>query len=170
MSTWLEPIVCEDISETKITLSVPNNFFITWIRDNYLSIIRESLQQLTGRGYEMEFKSRDLFSGKDLETVCEPDVRGLLQSSLNITSEFCLTRNINPRYTFESFVVGNCNQFARAAALAVTENLGGTYNPLFIYGGVGLGKTHLMSAVGYEVLSKDREQESLLQHVRGIHQ
>jgi chromosomal replication initiator protein len=77
---------------------------------------------------------------------------------MSVTDEFALTHNLNPLYTFESFVVGSCNQFAGAAAQAVTENLGGTYNPLFIYGGVGLGKTHLMSAIGYDVLSKDKSK------------
>ena len=79
--------------------------------------------------------------------------------SFVLTDEFALRRNLNPRYTFESFVVGACNQFAHAAALSVAENLAGSYNPLFLYGGVGLGKTHLMSAVGYEVLSKNHKKK-----------
>jgi chromosomal replication initiator protein len=62
-----------------------------------------------------------------------------IPSAMSVTDEFALTRNLNPLYTFESFVVGSCNQFARAASLAVTDNLGGTYNPLFIYGGSGTG-------------------------------
>ena len=71
------------------------------------------------------------------------------------TEEYAVRRNLNPRYTFESFVVGECNRFADAAARSVVDKLGGSYNPLFIYGGVGLGKTHLMSAIGYAVLAKD---------------
>jgi len=159
MSTWLDPIVCEEVSDDKITFSVPNNFFILWIRDNYLSKIRESLTEVTGRRFEMEFKSRDEFR-KDLPVPpIQTETSSDLYSSLSITDEFALNRNLNPRYTFESFVVGSCNQFPRAAALAVAENLGATYNPLFIYGGVGLGKTHLMSAVGYQVLSNDKSRK-----------
>ena len=152
VSTWLEPIVCEEILEDKIVLTVPNNFFIRWIKENHLGIIRDSLEEISGRRFELNFKSRDEFASDSLESSCE----GTDRSDMTVTDEFALTRNLNPLYTFESFVLGSCNQFARAAALAVSENLGDTYNPLFIYGGVGLGKTHLMSAVGYDVLSRDK--------------
>ena len=152
VSTWLEPIVCEEILEDKIVLTVPNNFFIRWIKENHLRIIRDSLEEISGRRFELNFKSRDEFASDSLESSCE----GTDRSDMTVTDEFALTRNLNPLYTFESFVLGSCNQFARAAALAVSENLGDTYNPLFIYGGVGLGKTHLMSAVGYDVLSRDK--------------
>jgi len=158
MSTWLEPIVCEDISERRILLSVPNNFFAVWIRDNYLKIIAESLRELTGRQYELDFRSRNELCGDSPANLSTENGVGNYESALSITGEFALSKNLNPRYTFESFVVGGCNQFARAAALAVSENLGRSYNPLFIYGGVGLGKTHLMSAVGYAVLSRDKSK------------
>ncbi len=153
MSTWLEPVVCEEISEGKLTLSVPNNFFAAWIKDNYLPLLIDSLLELTGISYEVTFRSRDDSGQNNVakpihSTHSNPD-------PLVLTEEFALRRNLNPRYTFESFVVGACNQFAHAAALSVSENLAGSYNPLFIYGGVGLGKTHLMSAIGYEVLSKN---------------
>ncbi len=154
MSTWLEPVVCEEISEGKLTLSVPNNFFAAWIKDNYLSLLLDSLLELTGISYEVAFRCRD-DSGQNNPPKLVDTSHSKPNSSFAITEEFALRRNLNPRYTFESFVVGSCNQFAHAAALSVSENLAGSYNPLFIYGGVGLGKTHLMSAVGYEVLSKN---------------
>ena len=159
MSTWLDPIVCEEATSDHVVLSVPNNFFVVWIRDNYLDTIRQSLNEVTGNRFEIEFRSRDEFAGAPPESTPVTGLGDKLSTSLSITEEFALTRNLNPRYTFESFVVGNCNQFARAAALAVAENLGSSYNPLFIYGGVGLGKTHLMSAVGYEVLSRDKSKK-----------
>jgi chromosomal replication initiator protein len=163
MATWLEPIVCEDISETKITLSVPNKFFIGWIKDKYLQILHDSLKDVAGRPYEIDFQSREE-AGIDAELGIPPEALDtepcLSESPLApLTDEFARSRNLNARYTFESFVVGGCNQFAHAAAMSVAENLGGSYNPLFIYGGVGLGKTHLMSAIGYAVLSKDRTKK-----------
>lgn len=159
VSTWLEPIICEDISEDQVVLSVPNNFFIGWIKDNYVKMIRDSLLEVTGTRYEMNFKSRDDFGNKGFDTALEQQDQSVLSESMSMTDEFALKRNLNPRYTFESFVVGGCNQFAHAAALSVSENPGKSYNPLFIYGGTGLGKTHLMSAIGYSVVSKDKTKK-----------
>ncbi len=158
MSTWLEPIVCEEISENKLTLSVPNNFFVGWIKDNYLELIIDCLYQITQISYQVELRSRDNLGAVD-QKVMSLFVEPQAPESVSITDEFALKRNLNPRYSFESFVVGSCNQFARAAALSVAENLSGSYNPLFLYGGVGLGKTHLMSAVGFEVLSRDKTKK-----------
>lgn len=159
VSTWLEPINCQETGDDKVVLSVPNNFFIVWIKDNYLKEIRNCLLELSGRTYEIDFKSRDEFmpdtpQGRSIDTEELAE-----EGSSAISDELALTKNLNPRYTFESFVVGNCNIFAQAAALSVSENLGGSYNPLFIYGGVGLGKTHLMSAIGYAVLSRHKNKK-----------
>ncbi len=158
MSTWLEPIACEEISERTILLSAPTNFHVAWIRDNYLNLISESVGQVFGNKYEIDFLSRNEFDALLPESAppgVAPDRASIIEA-FSITDEFARKHKLNPRYTFESFVVGSCNQFANAAAVSVSENLGGTYNPLFIYGGVGLGKTHLMSAIGYDVLSKDK--------------
>jgi chromosomal replication initiator protein len=157
MVTWFEPIICEQICDNRLVLSVPNNFFILWIRDNYFSLLSDSVSEATGIKYEMDFRSRDEFGAKEVADYIRQAENSV--ESMSMTAEFALKRNLNPRYTFESFVVGNCNQFAHAAAMSVTENLGKSYNPLFIYGGVGLGKTHLMSAIGYEVLKKDKAKK-----------
>jgi len=158
MMTWFEPIICEDVCDNRLILSVPNNFFILWIRDNYANLLNDVVSEATGIKYEMDFKSRDEVTPRETIAPEEAAENETLSESPVITDEFALQRNLNPRYTFESFVVGNCNQFARAAAMSVTENLGRSYNPLFIYGGVGLGKTHLMSAIGYEVIKKDKNR------------
>jgi chromosomal replication initiator protein len=147
------------MSQDRVLLSVPNNFFIMWIKDNYSNIINNCLKELTGKRYEIEFRSRDEFAEEEYHDVSDSNKSPAELPSYRMSDELALKHNLSPRYTFESFVVGSCNQFARAAALSVTENLGGSYNPLFLYGGVGLGKTHLMSAIGYAVISKDRSQK-----------
>ena len=159
-STWLKPIEFEEISDGKAYLSVPNSFFISWIKDNYVGIIRNCLSEVTGNAYELVFRSRD-------DPLAERDDSGDHEGGVNSVSnpaslfaeKDALKHNLNPRYTFESFVVGECNRFADAAARSVADNLGRNYNPLFIYGGVGLGKTHLMSAIGYSVLSADTSKK-----------
>lgn len=158
MSTWLEPIVCEKVSDKGILLSVPNNFFIMWIKDNYTDLITETVSEITGQRYTVEFVSRDQFCDQTVQSEAQQK-ENLKSSQSGINDQFALKHNLNPRYTFESFVVGSCNQFARAAALSIIDNLGGSYNPLFIYGGVGLGKTHLMSAIGYAVVSNDKNKK-----------
>jgi len=160
MSTWIEPIVCEDVSDGKISLSVPNNFFVAWLKDNYLKLIRESIIEVTGNDYELDFRSRDDFSHRVPHESASPVGPFVPQPSSPalVSDEFALRHNLNPRYTFESFVVGSYNRFAHAAALSVAESLGGSYNPFFIFAGTGLGKTHLLSAIGYAVLSRDRNK------------
>jgi chromosomal replication initiator protein len=155
--TWLSPVLCEKISDFEIILSVPSNFFATWIKDNYLQIISSSLLELTGKDFKIEFTNR----GESCpETISSEKKNTHLEDIPPITNnrDFARKRNLNPRYTFDSFVVGSCNQFAHAAARSVSENLGGSYNPLFIYGSVGLGKTHLMSAIGYSAVVRDRNK------------
>ena len=158
INTWILPMVCEGLSNNKVVFSVPNNFFVTWIKDNYIRVINDTINEVTGRKLYIEFRSR--------EDSCLPYIprpQGIFPLSVNVKdttpiSDYVRKRNINPRYTFESFVVGSCNQFAHAAARSVSENLGASYNPLFIYGSVGLGKTHLMSAIGYAVACRDRSR------------
>lgn len=159
-STWLKPIEFEEISDGKAYLSVPNSFFISWIRDNYLGIIRDSLLQVTGNAYELVFRSRDdALVVQDESGDHEGPLEPVSDSGSFFTEAYAVKHNLNPRYTFESFVVGECNRFADAAARSVADNLGKNYNPLFIYGGVGLGKTHLMSAIGYAALSRDTSKK-----------
>lgn len=159
ISTWITPMVCEDVTDTKVVFSVPNSFFITWIKDNYLKTISDSINEVAGRVLYIELRCRE-------ESVSQNqtfDDSALFQQGAKAEvasiAEYVRKRNINPRYTFESFVVGSCNQFAHAAAKSVSENLGASYNPLFIYGSVGLGKTHLMSAVGYAVACRDKTRK-----------
>ncbi len=133
--TWIEPLSFIDLQDSKCRLGVPNAFFRDWVSENFESIIVTLLKDVTKEDIKVEYVlKRD-------EKVVEEKKKIILKRGTGY-SQF------NPRYTFENFVVGSSNQFANAACLAVSTNPGKTYNPLFIYGGVGLGKTHLLNAVG----------------------
>lgn len=144
-STWIAPLESVTVGEGSILLRAPNRFFVDWLRDNKLTDnITESLLNLTGRSYALEFEIRGRAvapTGRVREPISTkpPEINWRERS---------LRTGLNPRYTFDSFVVGKCNEFAHAASIAVAGDSPRTYNPLFIYGGVGLGKTHLLNAIG----------------------
>jgi len=130
--TWFRPTQFRALQGSALHVWVPNAQFREWLTRNYLGVIAEALQEL-GRGdVEVSFLSEPDKTAAS-ETTAEPPVGAA---------------SLNPKYTFESFVVGSSNQFAHAAARAVAEIPSKSYNPLFLYGGVGLGKTHLMHAIG----------------------
>lgn len=139
---WFSPIKLLDIKNSEVFIEVPNRFFKDWIEDNFPSIISDSFYQITGH----QAKVRYIVTSKEYEA-------GLIEEKKRIIKK----SNLNPRYTFDTFVVGPSNQFAHAAAFRVAENPGFVYNPLFIYGGVGLGKTHLLTAIGNYILDKKTE-------------
>ena len=137
---WFSPIKLLNIKNSEIFIEVPNRFFKDWIEDNFPSLIKEAFNQVTGNNYEIHY----IISGKEPE-----------QLTIDEKIKKVKRGNLNPKYTFDTFVVGPSNQFAHAASLRVAENPGFSYNPLFIYGGVGLGKTHLISAIGNFILDKN---------------
>jgi len=148
--TWLKPTRYSHSEAETLVIRVPNQEFQEWIQDHYNSIIQDALEKLrlgfSGIRYEMEIQPEKKSSGNG-ETK-------LRQTSLDFES---VDHQLNARYTFDTFVVGSCNQFANAAARAVAETPAKAYNPLFLYGGVGLGKTHLMQAVGHTIKQRQRE-------------
>jgi len=142
--TWLRPTRFSHVDNEAIVVSVPNPEFRDWIQEHYAGLIAEGLRQLN-----LSFKEiRYVFAETAEKRSLNSDATKPLQSKLDFDS---VEHQLNPRYTFASFVVGNCNQFAHAAASAVAQAPAKAYNPLFLYGGVGLGKTHLMQAVGHMV-------------------
>ena len=132
--TWIEPISSMTYSNGSVLLSVPNGFFKDWIVQNFEVLIRASVFEITKADARVEY------------VVEKQEARPAVKSAA--IKKQVLPGVFNPRYVFETFVVGASNQFANAACLAVSHNPGKVYNPLFIYGGVGLGKTHLLNAIG----------------------
>jgi len=141
---WFKPMKLSQIKEQTATLEIPNRFFKEWIEDTYPNLIKESLEGVLGYPVTIRYKIEEK----------QPNVQKKIIEKLENRRIRLANRGIylNPKYTFDNFVTGNSNQFAHAAAIAVAESPGRTYNPLFIYGGVGLGKTHLMNAIGNRVL------------------
>src|SRR5262245_19574046 len=143
--TWLKPTQQLALSEGTLEVEVPSTFFAEWINNHYLAMIRDSLSEIHAGDLAIRFKTRpDVIPGEPPDDA--PIERFLRRRSAPPQPPG--PGSLNPRYTFESFVVSSSNQFAHAAAKAVAEQPGMHYNPLYIYGGFGLGKTHLMHAVG----------------------
>ena len=150
--TWLEPLTVHKVEGNTVTVVVPTGQIgINYIRNKYLLPLNVAVSEATGKEYDIE-----LIEPKDIppETVQAP------VSSITI-NENIEKANLNPRYTFDTFVVGSNNKMAHAASVAVAESPGEAYNPLFIYGGVGLGKTHLMHSIAHYVLEKNSEAKVL---------
>ena len=144
--TWLKSLKFLTAQDQTLFLEVSNEFSRDWILDKYLDLIKQSLFSLSG----VEWEVRLLLSGEEIKTTqLTDDYPEDPRDSLTLPRG---REKLNPKYTFESFVVGESNKFAHAASLAVAEAPARAYNPLFIYGGVGLGKTHLMHAIGHFVL------------------
>lgn len=137
--TWIDPIKFLDCSDGVCSVVIPNTFFRDWIVDNFEPLLKTLLKELTSGDVKIEYllKKEETKIEKKNVALKKPVISDLFK----------------PKYTFENFVVGSSNQFANAACLAVANNPGKVYNPLFIYGGVGLGKTHLLNAIGNFLLS-----------------
>jgi chromosomal replication initiator protein len=162
---WFEPMVCLDTTEELMTLGVPTDFAAIWINDNYLDLITQRLRLTAGRMVSVVLKTLDSSHGGSRGPHSGARQAGDHGSSANRSRAAAPRRTgtryddrgpapgtLNPRNTFETFVVGNNNQMAHAAALAVAQSPAQAYNPLFIYGDTGLGKTHLMHAIGHAIL------------------
>lgn len=145
--TWIKPIKIVAMEDKCVQLSVPNKFFKDWLMDNYLSMIKNSLHNVVGISVDIDF-----ILNKEKEKKSEAAVLNFEQPQNN-SGNHQTARNksisfLNNHYTFDRFVVGPSNQFAHAASIAVAKQPAKNYNPLFIYGGSGLGKTHLLNAIG----------------------
>ena len=154
--TWFKPIVARELSPQLVDLEVPNAFFVDWIHEHHLSTLRIALHEVMGVTPEVRFTPRELVLPAPLpptaalRTAETTGATGMPSPGAR-AGNLWLESQLNPRLTFETFVVGGSNRFTNAACRAVAERPGAVYNPLFIYGGSGLGKTHLLHAVGHAV-------------------
>ena len=154
--TWFEPIKPIRLQENSLTIQVPNQFFYEWLEENYVGLLKQSLVNELGENGRLEYQI----------LVTDPRKPGMTEipiKSNDIQNPFVIPgikkTKIDPRtnvdYTFDTFIEGDCNKLARSAGQAIAANPGGTaFNPLVIFGDVGLGKTHLAQAIGNEVLKR----------------
>lgn len=155
-STWIKPLKFVKIEQDMVYLEVPNRFVLDWVKENYSKLIQKILVDLSAVNYRLQFNvSGQAKDGlpKAGQTI-DPPVNAVKSQEKVIRNTHAADINLNRKYTFDEFVSGSSNQFAYAAAMAVANNPATTYNPLFIYGGVGLGKTHLVNAIGNSILKK----------------
>ncbi|MBC8028724.1 MAG: chromosomal replication initiator protein DnaA [Pyrinomonadaceae bacterium] len=203
--TWFNPIRFEGIDESRrlVRLRAPNQVVRDWVKVNYANLIDQSFGELSLDGYAVDWGLPEELRAPaqhsvqpavqliaQQATVHEPDGSTVTHAAATTSSPTPSAENqpvtaklvafdpaLNSKYTFDSFVVGSCNQFAHAASLAVAEAPGKTYNPLYLYGGVGLGKTHLMHACGHAIkqrnphlrlcyLSSERFMNELINSIR----
>jgi len=138
-----------------VYLEVPNRFVLDWVKENYSKLIQKNLSDLSAVSYRLHFDVSNQTVVELPKTTPVVDIPKAVVANKNIVNKTnSADLNLNRKYTFEEFVAGSSNQFAYAAAMAVANNPATTYNPLFIYGGVGLGKTHLVNAIGNAILKK----------------
>lgn len=175
-TTWFRPTSLLSLDGSTLNIKVPDRVFEDWILNNYRDVLEESMDEVGVAGCSIAFESSSESAPQHSEarpatvnvqpaaTMAAPSRRYFSTASFSSprlndgrqTDPDLTETHLNQKYTFETFVVGSCNQFAHAAALAVADTPSKTYNPLFLYGGVGLGKTHLMCAIGHRIKEQYR--------------
>jgi chromosomal replication initiator protein len=156
---WFAPIELVRADERALTLQVPNSIYQYWIESNYLNVVDSVVRSVLGGPREIKFCGPDGASKSSAVTLHPESPATPLPISQGEDSEDLILHGMNPRNRFDAFVVGANNELAHAAALAVSQSPAKTYNPLFIYGGVGLGKTHLMQAIGQQAIERKKTQK-----------
>jgi chromosomal replication initiator protein len=152
--TWLKETQLVDVDDSRFRISAPNGFARDWLETRYRSLISQTLARVVGYSVQVEFVVGPA------PTPAEAGAAATNGASVPVRVEPARVggeggaTNLNQRYTFANFIVGSANRLAHAASLSVAERPGHAYNPLFLYGGVGLGKTHLMHAIGNQVIAK----------------
>lgn len=163
-STWIQPLQAQEGSNSLLLLA-PNRFVLAWITERFLHRITELAQKLSrSMNFNIKVEIGSNRNPKETETTSSSFSHTATRQRSPAQSNFSNTNNLNSSFNFNNFVEGKSNQLARAAALQVAQNPGTAYNPLFLYGGVGLGKTHLMHAVGNIIQEKNPHGKVLYLH------
>lgn len=149
--TWLLPLQVHSVKGNKVTIIVQDPNFLGYIRKKYGFLLKITIEEIIGFECEVDFIAED----QAAEDKQEPEKKLIQTNTSEVSQAAIQNANLNPRYTFDTFVVGANNNLAHAASLAVAESPGEIYNPLFIYGGVGLGKTHLMHSIAHFILKNN---------------
>ena len=175
-NAWIKPLIPLEITDTYLKVGAKNNFTKKWLEETYTTVIEGMLASITGTNLQfkienLDLKTEELPINSAETTPVQTENRSLLPEAVlpPVKNSFTqqdlfeddIQSNLNPKYIFETFVIGNSNRFAYAAAQAVASNPAKAYNPLFIYGGVGLGKTHLMHAIGNQIKMNDSKMKIL---------
>jgi chromosomal replication initiator protein len=147
---WIKPIKPKEMIENVFILQVPNKFYVEWLKKNQKMNIEKLLQEITGKQLEVDFTIE-----QDIDTITKGTQLEPLPPLPEQEFETHIESEFNPKYTFDTFVIGTTNKFAASACKAAANNPGKEYNPIFIYGGVGLGKTHLLHATGNEMVQRN---------------
>ncbi len=154
-STWFEPIKSVGINGEILTIEVPSQFYYEWIDNHYRKLILDNLKKITDREIQVRYS---IVVG---EQLTDKDKTNYSDNKFIEKTRYDRNSKLNKRYNFDNFVEGTNNQFAKAAAMSVAESPGQTsFNPLVIYGGVGLGKTHLLQAIGNYVINKHKGKKA----------
>jgi chromosomal replication initiator protein len=153
---WFSSVELVQASDETLTFRVPNNIYQFWIESNYMAALQSAVVSALGQPREIKFSASATGQNTTPEIAIIDEVREVEENPKGDAKPTTSAVGLNPRNTFETFVVGPNNEIAHAASLAVAQSPARTYNPLFIYGGVGLGKTHLMQAIGQYIWAKKK--------------
>ena len=156
-ATWLMPLKLYSYEQGTLYLLVPEKEFLSYVKKKYSRLLQISIEEVTGISCEVAFIAEDDVAKQEPE----PEEPLINTKNQEVSLAAIQNANLNPRYTFDTFVVGANNNLAHAASLAVAESPGEIYNPLFIYGGVGLGKTHLMHSIAHFILGRNPDAKVL---------